>query len=247
MYIGGFLLILVVLATPSIYKMLTPELTCIDGIQNQGETAIDLGGPCHYLNPADLRPLSQQWARSFVVIPGLYSSVAYVENPNLNGGIRTAHYVFKLYDARNILVAERVGQTFIPPGKVVPIFEGNMQVGGRVPQRTTFQFIDTLIWEKMDTEVAAEVLVGEKDFREEDGLPRLSAMVQNKGVYTLSNLVVVATLFDEAGNAVGASRTIVERLAPDSEKEIIFTWPKAFNTFIARTDIVPLLPPIDTL
>ena len=247
LYISGFLLIVTVLSVPSIYKALTPPLTCNDGIQNQGETAIDLGGPCHFLNPADLRSLNQQWARSFQVAPGLYSSIAYIENPNSQGGIRVARYIFKLYDSRNILVAERIGQTFIPPGKVVPIFEGNMQVGGRVPQHTTFQFIDILTWEKMQSDLAAEVFVEDKVFKEVNGSPRLSAVVQNRGVYPLYNTVVVATLFDEAGNAIASSRTIIESLPADSEQKVVFTWPKPFQSFIARTDVVPLLPPIDTL
>ena len=182
-----------------------------------------------------------------MVIPGLYSSVAYIENPNPNGGIRKARYILKLYDERNILVAERLGETFIPPGKVVPIFEGNMQVGGRVPKRTTFQFIDILTWEKMESQRAAEVFVADKVFKEVNGSPRLSAKVQNRGVYTLHNLVVVATIFDEAGNAIGASRTIVDVISADSVKKVVFTWPDIFKTFIARTDIVPLLPPIDSL
>ncbi len=246
-YITGFVLLVTLLAAPSIYKALNPPLTCFDGIQNQGETAPDLGGPCHYLNPADLKPLNNQWARSFMVVPGLYSSVAYIENPNPNGGIRNMHYIFKLYDERNILVAERLGQTFIPPGKVVPIFEGNMQVGGRVPKRTTFQIIDTLTWETMGSQLSAEVHIANKVMKEANGSPRLTAEVQNRGVYTLYNLVVVATLFDEAGNAIGASRTIIESLPADSTKQVVFTWPKAFKTFIARTDIVPLLPPVDSL
>jgi len=247
MYIAGFLLLVALFSAPSVYKTLTPPVTCFDGIQNQGETAPDLGGPCHYLNPADLKPLVNQWARSFAIVPGLYSSVAYIENPNPSGGIRTARYIFKLYDERNILVAERLGETFIPPGKVVPIFEGNMQVGGRVPKRTTFQFIDTLTWEVMESQRAAEVFVANKTFKEVNGSPRLSAEVQNKGVYRLRNLVVVATIFDEAGNAIGASRTIVDAMPADSVKKVVFTWPDIFKTFIARTDIVPLLPPIDSL
>jgi len=246
-YITGFVVLIIIIAAPSIYKILTPPLTCTDGLQNQGETAPDLGGPCHYLNPADLRPLSKLWSRAFIVTPGVYSSVAYVENPNLKGGIRKAQYIFKLYDENNILVAERVGEAFIPPGKVVPIFEGNINTGNRVPKRTTFQFLDSFTWEVMKPEFAAEIFVVNKVFKEVYNSPRLSAKVQNKGVYTLYNLVVVATVFDNKGNAIGASRTIVDRLPADSVQDVVFTWPQPFDSPVSRLDVVPLLPPIDSL
>ena len=130
MYITGFILLVALLSAPSVYKALTPPLTCNDGIMNRGETAPDLGGPCHFLNPADLKPLVNQWARSFAIVPGLYSSVAYIENPNPNGGIRQARYIFKLYDERNILVAERLGETFIP---YVPILSSQLPIPEHFP------------------------------------------------------------------------------------------------------------------
>ncbi len=246
-YISIFLLIVAALSVPSIYEAMNKPLTCFDGLQNQGETAIDLGGPCHYLNAADLKPLSNHWSRSFMVIPGLYSSVAYVENPNPAAGIRKVSYVFKLYDERGILIADRAGETFIPPGKVIPIFEGNIQVGGRLPQYTTFKFIDDLVWEKMQSTLAAEVFVEDKSFKEIGGLPNLSAELQNRGVYTLRDITVVATVFDKVGNAIGSSSTLVDRLPADSARKVVFTWPESFKDFVAKIDIVPLLPAIDSL
>ncbi len=246
-YITIFILIIAMLSAPSVYRALNVEYTCNDGLQNQGETAIDLSGPCHYLNPADLRPLVTKWARSFVVIPGLYSSVAYIQNSNLSGGIREVSYVFKLYDENNVLIADRIGKTFIPPGKIVPIFESNIHTGVRVPKRTMFKIVGTQVWERMETELAAEVFVAEKIFEDANRTPRLSAEVQNMGVYSLHNIMVIATIFDHAGNAIGASRTIIEDLPADSYKNVIFTWPRSFDSFVARTDIIPLLPPIDSL
>lgn len=244
LYTTGFLVLIALALLPGVYTWLTTPPTCSDGIQNQGETAVDLGGPCLYLNPAELKQLTVRWSRSFMVVPGLYSSVAYIENPNPSAGIRHAHYVVRLYDEKNVLVAERVGETFIPAGKIVPIFEGNMQVGGRVPVRTTCTLFDPLTWERMEDERAAEIAVSGVALKEANGLPRLSAAIENSGVYALANLVVVAALFDEAGNVLGASRTVIPQLDPDSSKEIVFTWPKQFTSFVARMDVVPLIPPV---
>lgn len=243
-YVGIFLILLTLSVSPFIYRMLTVPPTCTDGIQNQGETAPDLSGPCRLLNPDDLKPLTVRWARSFMVVDGIYSAVAYVENQNAGGGIRTLHYLFRLYDENNILVTERVGNTFIPAGKVVPIFEGNLEVGGRVPVRTSLEFIDTLSWEIMESEREAELDVASQTYTITNGLPRLNAILRNRGVYLFNDLVVVATLFDQAGNALAASRTVVPALAPDSEKQIVFTWPQAFAEQVSKVDVVPLIPPV---
>lgn len=243
-YIGVLLIFITLAVSPFIYNALTVPPTCTDGIQNQGETAPDLSGPCHYLNPNDLKPLTIRWARSFMIVPGVYSAVSYVENQNPGAGVRELHYLFRLYDVNNILIAERVGTTFIPAGRVVPIFEGNLEVGRRVPVRTSLSFIDSLVWEVMESERATELSVSAQTYATPNGLPRLHATLKNAGVYAFNDLVVVATLFNEAGNAIGASRTVVPVLAPDSEKQVVFTWPSQFTEFVSKTDVVPLIPPV---
>jgi hypothetical protein len=247
LYITGFLLIILAIVTPGIYKALTPPLTCNDGIMNQTETAPDLGGPCKYRNPADLKPLLVKWTRSFRVVRGLYNSVAYVENPNPRSGVRKLQYRFTLYDEDNVPLAERIGSMFVPPGKVVPIFEGNMYTGEMDIHHTVFEFGERIIWERMDPELATEIVVFDKSFIQVGDSYRLTATVENRSVYTLHNLVVVAVLVDDAGNAVGASRTIVEIISPDTKKHIVFTWPKSLDGLVVYTDVVPLLPPIDAL
>ncbi len=246
-YLLGLLIVLIILIIPAIFKYLNKPLTCNDGIQNQGETAIDLGGPCHYLNPDDLKPLIKHWARAFEVSPGLYSAVAYVENPNPKAGIRKVTYTFKLYDEEGIYITEKSGETFISPGKITPIFQNDFEVGLRKPVYTKFSMDNNLIWERMESTLSAEVFVIDKSFKEISGQPRLFAEIENKGVYTIRGLVVVATLFDKAGNAIAASKTIINRLPPDSIKEVVFTWPKPIGDFVAKIDIMPLLPAIDSL
>jgi len=54
--------------------------------------------------------------------------------------------VFKLYDEQGVYITEKAGVTFIPPGKVVPIFESNLQVGGRKPVHTNFKFTQQMVW-----------------------------------------------------------------------------------------------------
>ena len=119
---GIALFFITIIGLPVLYKLVTIAPTCHDGIQNQNETMVDRGGPCLLLDPSTLQPYAILWARSFQVRDGSYNSVAYISNANRDAGVARARYEFSLYDSQNILIATKVGETFIMPGGVTPVF-----------------------------------------------------------------------------------------------------------------------------
>src|SRR3989344_2514809 len=124
------LFFIVVVGGPIAYTILSIEPTCFDGKQNQGETVPDKSGPCSILDERYITPYAVMWARSFEVRSGSYTAVAYIGNPNPEAGVALAHYRFGLYDSQNILIAERVGATFIMPGGITPVLEGGIDPAG---------------------------------------------------------------------------------------------------------------------
>ncbi|MBI4093972.1 hypothetical protein HY417_03335 [Candidatus Kaiserbacteria bacterium] len=242
-YGAGTILVFVFLVGVPLAVWLYEAPTCSDGKQNQGETAIDKGGPCPLLDERTLGPGSVLWSRAFPVRGGLYSAVAYVENPNEGAGVRAVKYRFGLYDERNILVAERRGTTFIMPGGITPVFEGTIGTGNRTVARTYFEFTSRPVWERMEN-AAGVLVVGNKTMTTPELIPRLSARVRNVSVEPVLNPSFVAIVFDPAANAFVASATTLSRLAPGEEKEIAFTWPDPFTSTVGRIDVLPLLPPI---
>ncbi len=242
MYAGSILFVLVAIIAPLVFFALHEPASCFDGIQNQNETAIDRGGPCQLLDEQYLQPHAVLWARSFLVREGFYNAVAYIENPNTSAGVYSAAYQFKLYDKDNILIAERYGSVPLFPGKVFPIFETRIDTGERIPARTFFAFVDDLVWERMENPTAGIRIKGER-FTQGNTAPRVDAILENTNVRTKDDVVVIATVFDSDGNAVGSSRTIVETIAGGAEQQIVFTWPAPFGTPVTRVDIVPLALP----
>lgn len=241
-YAGGIFLFLFVIVAPIIFLTSYEEKTCFDEKLNQEETAIDRGGPCVLLDERFVQPYAVLWSRTFPVRDGFYNTVAYIENPNQDAGVYNAIYQFKLYDEKNILIAERFGQTPILPEGVFPIFESRIDTGKRVPTRTLFSFVNDLTWEKMASPTIGISIRNEK-VSELETMPRLDAVVHNSGVTTVNGIVLVATLFDTAGNAFTSSRTLVEAIAPNEEFPIAFTWPEPFAFKVARVDIIPLALP----
>lgn len=217
--------------------------TCFDLKMNQGETRVDRGGPCRILDERRLIPHSVLWVRTFSVRTGVHSAVAYVENPNTHGGVREAPYRFKLYDARNILVAEREGITPIMPGSITPVFEGTITSGDRTAVRAFFEFTAPLVWERL-TDRSRSILVSDKNIRDEDTVPRASAFVKNNDVVDFNNVIIVASVFDTAGNAFAVSSTIIPLLKAGETMPISFTWPAPFSRRVARIEILPSVLPV---
>ena len=248
-YLGSIFLVLAILIGIPLAVWLYEPASCFDGKQNQEETAIDKGGSCRLLDEQTLTPYSVLWSRSFQVrAPGqtndaTYSAVAYIENPNEGAGVQQVGYRFGLYDERNVLVAERLGTTFIMPSGVTPVFQGAINTGNRAVVRTYFEFTGPLVWERV-VNAASVLTVSNKIVTNTSETPRLTALVKNGSVTDIIRPSFVAVAFDTAGNAFAASETLLSRIDAGEEKEIVFTWPGAFLYAVGRVDVIPLLLPV---
>lgn len=217
--------------------------TCFDGQQNQGETAPDRSGPCVLLDERALIPHAVQWVRSFSVRDGTWSAVTYVENPNKFAGVVAAPYRFKLYDDRNVLVAEREGSSYIMPGSVTPIYEGGFDTGNRKVSRAHFEFSAPLVWERM-RDTSEMIKINGKSLLDAQTAPRVIAIAENTAVTESRDVEFVAVVFDPGGNAIASSRTVVRLLAPEGKENLVFTWPEAFTSPVGRVDVIPRRAPV---
>ncbi len=148
-YVGAILVfLLLVIGTPVYFYFFTTPPTCSDGKKNGDETQIDCGGSCPRFCAQDTLAPIVLWQRTSEVSPGFYNAVAYVENPNHDALLARASYVFKLYDAENILVTEKRGMINLPPNATTAVFETPLQTGTVVPSRITFDITGS-DWQKM--------------------------------------------------------------------------------------------------
>lgn len=245
-YTAGFILFLsAVIGIPFFYWYISIPTSCFDGTQNQSETAIDKGGPCQLLDERTLSPHAILWTRAFPVRDGSYAVIAYVENPNQNAGVAQAPYRFKLYDERNVLVAEREGVGYIMPGNVTPIFEGAIDTGTRKVARAYLEFSAPLVWERLK-DVSNPITVISKEVTDINTKPRLVATIQNASVSDFRDIQFTAVVFDTAGNAFAGSSTVVPILNDGERTDIVFTWPDRFEYVPGRIDVLPVLAPSDT-
>lgn len=211
-----------------IFAVFYQKPTCYDGKKNGDETGVDCGGSCQVLCSFEALDPIVLWSRAFKVSTGIYSAVAYIENPNINSE-SFATYIFKLYDENNVLITSKENRTFIPKNKVFAVFEPNLETQSKVPVRVTFEFKEKPFWVK-NLKPVPDLIVGNKTLSGIDTSPRLDAIIENKSINPVERVEAVAIIFDDKENAIAASRTFVDRLEKDGTAPITFTWPLPFQT-----------------
>ncbi|MBI4120891.1 MAG: hypothetical protein HY457_01375 [Parcubacteria group bacterium] len=233
--IVGFLF--VVIGIP-LYSSLGEPASCTDAKQNQREEGVDCGGPCEAVCRLQVADLVVLWSRVLKGSEGSYDAVAFVENPNPKAGIRGIAYSFELFDAENILVAERRGTTFVNPNTRFAIYESAIETGKRVPTRTLFSFEGTPEWVRTEKE-GPTLIVKNRVLDETPPSPKLRAVLENDSLIDARDITVVALLFDERDNLVGVGKTAVGDLLRESERDITFVWSEPFSSKPVRIDILP--------
>lgn len=244
LYLFAVLLVIFGLVSFFSYQAFKETPICTDGKQNGTELGVDCGGICTNLCTTQVHPASILWSRSFLVAPGLYDVLGYVENQNADAGVSDILYRFKFYDDKNVLIAERDGRTYLGPNQTTAIFEAGIRTGERIPKRVFLEFEDGYQWIKTDPRLEKISLgVNNKNLTDISIKPRLSAGIANNSLTDLKNVEVVAILRDSNDNAIAVSRTVINILPKQSSKDVFFTWLFPFSDTVSRTEIIPRINP----
>ncbi len=233
-YFSIFALAVLVLAAGAVWYFY-PRPSCTDNKQSGQEEGIDCGGPC---TPClkNLHDISVLWVRFFENRPGVYDVTAMVENSNLDAGISSINYYIKLYDASNIFLAGRQGSTYINPGDRQVIFETGILSGPRPPKYAEITFDAQKNWKYIKKEKSF-LSVTRKDFVNIP-FPRLTAEIKNEALFDTKNVLVSGILYDESGNAIGASFTKIDSIKAESSQEAVFTWSRPFAKVPVSVEVI---------
>lgn len=218
-----------------------PEPTCSDGVQNQNEAGVDCGGECERVCQAQTPSAEVVWDRAFRVSDDIYNVAAYIQNPNTDLVARDVPYTFRIYDQDNILITERRGEITLLPQPNTVAFAGGVKTNGRQPGRVVFEFTQPPFWQQTELQ-GTEFSTTNRRLQLAD-TPRLSVEVTNENTRRFENIFLTALVFDQSGEAVHASRTLIDSLDVQETAPATFTWRQPFSNAADayQTEIVPTL------
>jgi hypothetical protein len=241
LYFLGFFIVIAGIAAVVGYSAFYEAPSCTDGKQNGKEEGVDCGGGCPIVCSFSAAEPTVQWSRLFQIIPGVYTALALVENPNGGVAAYDLPYTFKLRDAENVLVSEEKGTFYLPAKAVVPIFVTGIQTGSRIPTRAEFA-VGKPTW-VTEAPRTYDLSIDDISLERQDSSPRLTARLTNHSLDTIPTLPLVAVLFDAEDNALHSSRMILKNVPGEGIAELIFTWPQAFVNTVGKIDIIPVPVP----
>jgi hypothetical protein len=237
--ISVFLSIIFIIVAITGYVFFYEAPTCFDGKQNGTEAGVDCGGECQLLCTNQALPPLVKWTRYFEVIPGLYNAVAYLENQNTSAGTQNLEYKFTIYDRDSTVLSERTGSIELRPKEIIPVVANELRTGVLKPARISFEITNEVEWQK--AEIRNPIIIP-KDQRvtQPDGVPRVTAVLENIGFNRVEDIRTVVILYNEEGNAIGVSSTKTNSISPAESENVIFTWPQNFVGEVSRVEIIPL-------
>jgi Mg-chelatase subunit ChlD len=241
LYAGPPIIIFFVYGLTTVLLFLFGNPTCFDGRENGSETGRDCGGACVRICAYEVQPPKVIWVNSFKIFDGQYNSVAYVENINQTAGSLAVPYTITLYNGE-AEVARREGVTELPPNTLYPIFEGRIETVNDAPiTETKITLEPPEVWQPATID-REQFFTRTFELTNADVRPRLTAELDNTSIFTVDDLEVVATIFNDENQPVTASQTKVDEFLAESTQTITFTWPspiaKTVRSCIVPTDVV---------
>ena len=221
----------IALSAYSVSKIFYSAPSCFDGKQNGEELDVDCSGSCNVVCATEVEDIIVNWAQAFKVSDGVYDLAASIENPNYEVGAENLSYVFSVYDRNNILIIEKRGETFLNSRDKFVIFEPGVRTVGKVPENVVLEFEENIVWTKMETK-DVQISIKNKKLLNVGTSPILNATLLNKSIDNISDVEIVAVVYNNRGDAVAVSSTYEETVKKNSSEDVFFTW---FNKFTTRS------------
>lgn len=222
----------------------SPVPTCNDGVQNQGEVGVDCGGPC---GPCGVESAQAIRVNSVVAIPlaGGVSVVAEVLNPNVEFASPLFAYTLELYDSLGKSVRVLRGSSFLYTGEVSYVVYPRVDIDSSLVTGARMS-IDSVDWVATDEFVKPSIQVLESESIK-NSFFYVNGTIKNNDERPYNNVAVVALLYTNEGNLIGASQSIVDMIDPFANAQFSIPFPASLTLYQPGFDASGYFPRTMTL
>lgn len=227
-----FYLLLIGTFGATIYFMTKPEMTCIDGIRNQGEEKIDCGGPC---NPCKEKLQVKNLKVNSIerVGDGKGTEDVLIEIYNSNEKYGAKSFEYEIYDGVTDEDAHNYkGKDFILPKETKYIIVNKyiaQSKGGKITMLIDESSVD---WKKVtDLRDPNLIVYNNKYTLETSGgsYSDLTGLLVNKSAVDYESIKVKGILRNNQGGLVSANYQIMNTLPSGSKREFHIIFPMKFS------------------
>jgi len=238
---GLFFVIVIVIVIWLIYlAFFKPAPSCFDGIQNQGETGVDCGGPCAKLCiPSTIQPVAAIGNVSvFAPLAGRVTLLGEIVDPNSDFAAQSVSYTFDLYDASGNLIASIPGTAYVYADQTEYLVVPNEAVSTVVDHAALT--IGAVQW----VSASQMGLVPQFTFKNIATVPGLASgtlavdgQIVDADSASFTNITIIAVLRSSGGAPAGVSETVIDSIAPNQAENFSITYPAAANIDPTQTQV----------
>lgn len=236
--------VIIFIAVPFFYFFYRAP-TCFDGKNNGNELGIDCGGSCSRLCQSAFLPPRIEWGGAKIekIADGLYNVAAYIVNPNINGGAIDVPYKISLYDKEGFPITEREGKINLYARRNSLAFQTAINTDEKIPTKATFEFTKTPVWFKSNDTLGGLSVIDRK-YAEDRDSSSLEVILENRSLLNYKDVRIGVVLYDQIGNVIGFSQTVIDEIAGKGGREIApYTWPINRNGMVTTIEVIPSIEP----
>ncbi len=209
-------------------KMEVPP-TCSDGIRNQGEEAIDCGGPCIPCKVKNLRQIRVDGPiQSFFLSNGRVILLGSVVNPNEEYIAENVEFEFVIEDKTGYVVEKVHGNDLVYPLEKRYVFTADVATKSGDFGRANIEIASSsIVWEKYyETLKPVVQLVSLPSITEEETMIRAKGMIRNQSSFAAKSVTVIGIFRDAYNHPVFVSQWTSSDLGGLETREFAILVPK---------------------
>lgn len=172
---------------------------------------------------------------------GEYDVIAKIKNTDPNWGVSKLGYIFQLLDAKENVVGEKNGTTFILPLSKRSIIEVGIACDGKA-QRVTLE-LDSQEVQKLksvpDLGISSHNVI--YNLVEGKTKGKVTGVLLNEGPYSFERVYLNIVLYSGEGKILGLNHTYVGNLLIGQERYFSAIWTKPLKVWVDRVEVEPLV------